>query len=454
VHHLWHAVHRDAQAPVLLEHLCRARVPGAETGQGGNGNNAEAAKGEARKEYQVKMNAADLTTSMQVKSRRGRKRGVGEGSIYKRKDGQWTASLMVGRRADGKPDRRVVYGKTRAEVQHKLDDLRRRVADGLVTEPTRLTVDDFLTQWLRDSVTPSSRANTVATYSSLTRTHVLPRLGALKLSALRPAHLQALYAAMLAAGKSPATVRLVHAMVHRAFDQATKWNYLARNPAGAVDPPAEQRQEMQTLDPDQVRALIAGAEAAGDRWAALWRLLVDTGARIGEALGLTWADVDLDRGGIAIRHTLTRVDAVGTPRFNEPKTARSVRTVTLTPATEAALRVHRARQAADRLAAGPVWADYGLVFASQVGTARTRSAALYAFRVALTRAGLPAGLRLHDLRHTSATLMLLTGTPARVAADRLGHSSVGITLDRYSHVTPTMEADAVNRLARVLDGTN
>lgn len=394
-----------------------------------------------------------MSTSTAAKRRSGRKRGNGEGSVYQRANGIWVGALMLGRTATGRPDRRFVYGRTRAEVQRKLDELRTRAATGLVTEPHQLTVATYLTQWLRDSVALHTREKTQRTYAVLVRRHILPAIGAVKLTGLRPAHLQALYAAMTATGYASATVRLTHGLLVTALKQAVAWGYLPRNPADAARPPTLRRTEMQTLDAEQVRRLLATAAAAGDRWLALWHLLVDSGARIGEALALTWADLDLDRGTVTVRRTLMGVAADGAPRTGEPKTARARRTVTLMPTTVAALRAHRARQGAERLACGPDYAGHNLVFCTPIGTAAAHGTVLTAFRAALRRAGLPETVRLHDLRHTSATLMLAAGVNPRVAADRLGHASVAMTLTIYSHVTPSTEADAAARLARVLGGS-
>jgi integrase len=389
----------------------------------------------------------------QTTNRKGaRKRGNGEGSVYQRKDGTWAAAVMVGRKANGTPDRRTVYGKTRAEAVRKLDELRQRAAGGLITEPNRLTVEAFLTQWLRDCVALNSRPSTLTTYTVLARKHVMPCIGAVKLSALRPAHIQSVYAAMLAKGRASATVRTVHALLHRAFKQAVGWGYLPRNPTDEAAPPALRRREMQTLSVTEANRLVAMAYADEDRYAPLWRLLVDTGARIGEALALTWTDLNVDKATLTIQRTLRGCNRDGSPRFGPPKTERSRRTVTLTPETVKALRTHRAHQNEEKLAYGPDYADHGLIFARCIGIATPHRTAFDAFRRALRRAGLSEAVRLHDLRHTSATLMLESGLNPRVVADRLGHSGVGITLSVYAHVTPSMEAEAAARLARVLDG--
>jgi integrase len=382
-------------------------------------------------------------------ARRGHKRGNGEGSIYQRKDGRWAAAVVVGRKTNGAIDRRTVYGHSRAEVVKQLDELRLRRSNGLVVEPNTLTVATFLTQWLRDTVTMENRDGTLRRYTSLTRNHILPTIGHLKLSAVQPAHLQRLYAGMTATGKAPSTTKGAHAILHKAFEQAVEWRYLARNPAQAVKPPALKQHDMHPLAPEEANHLIASAESLDDRWAPLWRMLLDSGARLGEALALTWNDVDLERGSIIITKTLQRVARDGVPVIGDPKTARSRRMIPLSPATTRALRAHRARQAEVRLAAGAAYAGYDLAFASRHGFPFRHQRVGEALAASLSAAGLPR-IRVHDLRHSAATLMLGAGVPAKVASERLGHSSVAFTLDRYSHVTTGMQDAAVVRLTAAM----
>jgi integrase len=356
---------------------------------------------------------------------------------------------MIGRKANGTPDRRSVYGRTRAEVVRKLDELRGRKASGLVTELTRLTVSDYLMQWLRDTVTMENRPGTFVRYEGNIRLHIAPAIGALKLTSLKPAHLQHVYAGMAARGFAPSTIRIVHAILHRALKRAVEWNYLPRNPADAVKPPSRTQPEMTPLTAEQVKQLLPAAVRASSRYAVLYRRLVDTGLRIGEALALAWPDVDLERGAVSITKTLQDVQRGGVPVLGDPKTEQSRRKVPLAPATVAALRAHRGRQNEERLQVGPGYAAYGFVFASPVGTAVYGRTVGVALTHLLASLGLPH-VRLHDLRHTAATLMLEAGVPAKIVSERLGHSSIAMTLDRYLHVTEGMQRDAVRRVASMM----
>jgi integrase len=231
---------------------------------------------------------------------------------------------------------------------------------------------------------------------------------------------------------------------------AVRWGYLPRNPADtdAVDKPKAPRHEIRPPEPAELARLIDTAQEAGDRLAPVWMLAAYSGARQGELLGLPWSDVDLDRGTLTIRRSLLRVTGT-VPQFGEPKSDTSRRTISLPAVAVAALRAHKARQARERLAAAE-WADYGLVFCSQVGTPLMWRNVIRDFKKALKRAGLPETIRFHDLRHAHATLMLRAGVPLKVASGRLGHSSIGVTADLYQHVASDMDVDAAERAAAAM----
>ena len=393
---------------------------------------------------------------------RAHKRGHGEGSIYQRPDGRWVGTIMLGLKPDGKPDRPKVYGKTRGEVQKQLAALRRKADEGTRAEPARerQTVAAYLDDWLEAART-STRPQTWDGYRQIVRKHIAPVIGQFRLSALRPDAIQRLYAGKLTE-LAPSTVAKIHIVLHRALAMAVRWNYLPRNPADAVDRLAVPRRDRPTLEPADLLKLVEQAAAEGDRpaprqhvyaarqWTTLWTLAMHTGCREGELLGLAWSDVDLECGTITVRRTLVATRNQ-TPRFGEPKSATSRRTVALPTEAVQALRAHKARQAQERLAA-PAWADFGLVFTSHVGTPLLRRNVLRAFKSALRRAGLPESTRFHDLRHAHATLLLRAGVPLKVASGRLGHNSIAITGDLYQHVARDMDADAAERAARALRG--
>jgi integrase len=208
-----------------------------------------------------------------------------------------------------------------------------------------------------------------------------------------------------------------------------------------------QRQTMTTLTPEQVRDLLVAAQ--GDRLEALYVLALTTGMRQGELLALRWRDVDIDRSVLQVTATLQRTSSGLT--FGEPKTKQSRRQILLTKAAMAALRQHRIAQAEERLRLGPAWDDHDLVFANEVGRPmEARNLVGRSFARLLARAKLPS-IRFHDLRHSAATLMLSQGVHPKIASEMLGHSQIGITLDLYSHVIPTMQASATAALDALLE---
>lgn len=431
-----------------------------------------------------------VTTNTATKPRRQHRRGSGEGTIYQRTDGLWVGALTVGRLPNGKLDRRTVAAKTRAEVQGKLQELQSRAAHGLIGDAAkeRETVAGYLARWL-EANKATVRLSTWWHYERIVRLHVVPALGTKKLRAVRPDDLQRLYAAKLAepvrprpgqkraraTTYTPKMVHHIHAALHRAFGQAVKWGYLVRNVVEAVDPPSVPRMEMRPPDGNALGRLLDTANEGaaryrgalergespsrasqehGDRLAALWTTAVYSGLRQGELLGLKWEDVDLDAGTITVRRILARVRGVhgSEPVFGEPKTSKSRRTVALPSEAVQALRAHRAQQNAERLATGLAWADYGLVFATHLGTPLHSRNVLRDYKKALARAGVAESFRFHDIRHAHATLMLRAGVPMKIASDRLGHSAIGITMDLYTHAIQSMDAEAAELVQRALRG--
>jgi integrase len=368
------------------------------------------------------------------------KRANGEGSIYRRKDGRYcAAALVAGRRC-------AVYGRTRDEVAHKLTALLTAQQDGAAIPEGGATIATFFAGWLQGTQS-TLRPRTWERYEQLVRCHLVPALGRTRLTRLQPDQLHRLYQDTLAAGSSPATVRQLHAVVHRGLSQAVRWNRVARNVAGLVDAPRVRRKEMAVLDADQVRFLLEVAR--GTEWEAMLTVAVTTGMREGEIVGLRWRDVDLDRAGLSVTATAQRSLRLGM-LVAEPKTARSRRRIALATAAVDALRRHKTAQAAERLQAAE-WADLDLVFPNGAGRHREIPRLLKDFRRLLAAAGLPR-IRFHDLRHTAATLMLSRGVHPKVASEMLGHASVGITLDLYSHVSETMQRGAAATLDDILRG--
>lgn len=382
-----------------------------------------------------------------------------EGRVFKR-GATWAYVVDVA--PPGAKRRQKMKGgfARKADALEAMNEAQRAVTTGSYVEPSKLTVARFLEdEWLPAVRATGKRSTTLRSYEMHLRAHIAPRIGDERLQGVTGALLNGLYAELLTSGRadgqgglSPATVRRVHAMLHKAFSDAVKWNRLVRNPADAADPPAPSdatAPEMHTWAAGELRAFLDHVD--DDRLSPLWTLLAMTGVRRGEALGLRWSDVDLDAGRISIRQTLV---AVGyRVEYSTPKTKKGRRSVALDEGTVATLRSWRARRLEERMA----WGQGGLAGDDLVFT-REDSEPLHPDRVTkmfdghVARAGLPR-IRLHDLRHTHATLALQAGVHPKVVSERLGHATVSLTLDVYSHAIPALQEDAAAVVAALVSGS-
>ncbi len=332
--------------------------------------------------------------------------------------------------------------RTAREAEAWERQVRVEIDRGEYLQPTKVTVAEYLPRWLAAAahLRPSSRAR----YAQVIG-RIAPALGSIPLAKLSALHIQDWYADLLACGLSPSTVALYHGVLHRALDQAVKWRLLRHNPCDAVETPRPRHPEMRTWTADEARAFLAAT--ADHELAALWRLALTTGMRRGELLALRWQDIDLERRQLAVRRTLSR----GTDGFyfSEPKTRAGKRSIALSESTVTALREHRRRQLERRLALGAAWHETDLVFDRGDGWVRYPRAVEGMFQRLVARLGLPR-IRFHDLRHTAATLMLAEGVHPKIVQERLGHATISMTLDRYSHVTMDMQREAADRLDTLL----
>lgn len=371
------------------------------------------------------------------------------GQIIRRGEGTWLVRVPLGRSADGtrRYHNHTVKGTKRDAERYRTKTLR-ALDTGTFADETHATVAEFLSEWLETSAKPRVRSRTLADYRALADRYLVPALGHRKLAQLAPADIQRAYNDLSARGLSARTVRYAHSVLHGALEQAVRWNLLVRNVGKLVDLPREERREMRALTSAEASQLLAAAR--GTRFEALWILLLTSGIRPGEALGLKWSDIDADR--VRIQRTLVR-QRDGSWELAEPKTPRARRVVTLPLTTQRALQSHRARQLEERFCAGPNWEGLDLVFASGTGgPLEWRLIARRYFRPLLRAAGL-GSLRPYDLRHSCATLLLAAGENVKVVSERLGHASVALTLDVYSHVLPDMQQRAAERMESLLFGS-
>lgn len=362
------------------------------------------------------------------------------GQLIKRGERNFIVRVYLGRDANGKRDylNQTVRG-SKKDTQALLNKLLRDKDMGVLVEPARMSLDDYLDHWLETSVKPRVREGSYQEYASTLRRNVRPVLGAKKLGSIKPVDVQGLYSEMQKRGLKD-SVRYTHTVFKDALKQAVKWQMLSQNPADFVDLPKPSRPKVQALTQEEAQRFLEAAKS--NRWYCFFSLLLSTGLRPSEALGLYWTDVDLARGTVTIRRGLRRLK--GKWVLEEPKTPNARRTIPLPLSLTALLSEHLTRQR-------EVGFDGPLVFTSPVGAPKHEDGIVKDyFKPLLKKAGLPNSVRLYDLRHTHATLLLLAGVHPKVVSERLGHSNITITLNTYSHVLPNMQQAAADKLEAML----
>ncbi|HZS02204.1 MAG TPA: site-specific integrase [Chloroflexota bacterium] len=361
------------------------------------------------------------------------RRGNGDGSIRQCADGRWEATIrLAGRRYWFK-------GKTQADARAKLHDFQKRYHLGQVVEPRRLTLGQYLDQWL-EAGTADWRPKTAHGYKSLIEMYWKPELGHVQLQRLTPAMLAASYAKWRP-DRSGGTLLNVHRCLHRALVVAVRWGLVARNVADAVEAPKARRRRPLLWSVEQATQFLAATR--GDRWHVLWALLLGTGCRLGEALALRWSDVDLATRTMVIQRSFVWA---GNERVEgEPKTLSGVRTLVLPPFAVSALQSWHKAQVAERLAMGPAWPEGDLIVTLPTGGVPTQWQCRTAFHRACRGADLPP-IRRHDLRHLTASVMLAQGLPLPAVARQLGHATPAITAAVYSHALMGADEQAAQAL--------
>lgn len=406
------------------------------------------------------------------------RRANGEDSIYQDAAGQWHGWVTLGRKPNGKPDRRHRRGTTRQEVVDKLGDLKDRRAKGeRLPAGKRWTVEQWMTYWLDNIAGAKVTEGTMSGYRPLVERHIIPGLGGHPLADLEPEHVEALYRRLARQGMAPATVLKVHRILSRALKVAVQRGRVERNVCTLVDAPSADRAEAAALTADEARAVLATAMKT--RLGARWAFAMEVGCRQAEALGLRWSDLVLDettgRGQATIRRQLRRSparhgcedratcpakqpircpQAVGGGLVIQPyPKSKKPRQVALSTALVAVLLEHRGAQQGERASAGTYWSDdaaFGdLVFRQANGRPIDPRRDYGNWQEVLTGAGL-AKAGTHLSRHTAASLLLEAGVPARVVMETLGHSAIRVTMDTYSHVSTTLATTAAEKIEGVL----
>ena len=331
----------------------------------------------------------------------------------------------------------------RSDADRKLTELLSEKDKGIITSPNQ-TLDKFLDTWLK-LVKPRLQSRTYQDYSELLKRYVRDSLGKKKLESIKAIHLQELYSEMQDTRKlSPTVIRYTNTILKSAFGFAVKQDILFKNPAKMVELPKLIKREMVVLSKDE--ALIFLNASQKERLATLFTFLLATGCRPSEAIGLKWQDLSFDRNSVEIKRVVVWNRTGGSWQFSKPKTAKSRRTIPLPVSLIKELKQHRIKQHKERLKLGADWQDFDLVFPSQVGTPLTMGRITRVFQRIKDDCEITKPLRLYDLRHSTATFLLQKNINPKVVSERLGHSTVVLTLDVYSHVLPTMQQDATDQL--------
>jgi integrase len=351
-----------------------------------------------------------------------KRRAKGEGSIfYSESHKSWVAEIYI----DGKKKRK--YSKRQSVVREWLLTQRNAVKTGVFIADEKVSVSKFLRRYLEDIAAPTLKPKTIDSYTYLIEKHIIPHLGDLRLIQVRPDHLQTFYNLKLSEGLSKRTVQYCHAVLRRAFNQAVNWELLIRNPTDAVSPPQPQKQAPVTLSVDQIKKFL---ESVKDHsYYHIYLLAVGCGLREGEILALEGRDIRLPEGAISVRQTLIMIG--GKLELGVPKSEKSRRVVMMPDFVIEELK--------------KIDIPEGLIFTTRTGRPISPRNLLRHFHASLAKAGIPR-VKFHSLRHSFATIHLLSGTNPKVVQEALGHSTISLTLDTYSHVIPTLQKEAAKKL--------
>jgi len=341
---------------------------------------------------------------------------------------------------------------TQKECQTAMNKLLVAVEQHNYAAPTKASVRDYLTKEWLPAVKSTIRPTTYNSYVQHVECHIVPHIGTVKLQKLSGSQVNALYAKLAETGRkdgktslSPMTIHHVHACLHKACKDAVRWGHISRNPLDAADPPRKKgdgTKEMRTWTKEQVKAFLEAMK--DERLSPLWHTIAMTGMRRGEAIGLRWSDVDLEGGRLAVRRAL--IPSGRDVIVSEPKTVKGRRVIAIDPGTVEVLKAQAARQLDEQKEWDEAWIETGLVFTLENGAALDPESVSRYWRQAVKKSLLPP-IRLHDLRHTHATLALQAGIHPKVVSERLGHATISITLDTYSHAIPAMQEEAAALIA-------
>ena len=401
-----------------------------------------------------------------------RKRGHGEGSIYRRPDGRWIGQITIGFDSQtGKQKRKTVYGKTRQEVAEKITKIAREVQTGTYTDSDKITLGEWLDIWVETYSKPTVRPSTYDSYKQLIRTHLRPNLGRIPLQKLQSNHIQKFYNDRLQTKRKPrtmpkdeenrqevmesmptlsaSTIKHMHVVLRQALEQAVRERRILINPAKATKPPKVTRPEASYLNAEQVAKFLD--VASEDKWYSAFLVTLGTGMRLGELCALRWENVDLKKGVIHVKESVRRVnsDDPAGPKtkllIQSPKTEKGKRVIPLPGDILAELKKHKKKQAEIKLQLGQAYNDQGYVFCWEDGRIIDPSFLSKHFKRLIVQCGYK-NVTFHSLRHSYASALLAAGEHPKVVQELLGHAQISMTLDTYSHVAPEIKERAAAKI--------
>jgi len=370
------------------------------------------------------------------------------GHIEKRGKNSYSIAVSMGKDATtGKYKYQWVSVKgTKKDAEKRLSEILHQLDNGTFLKPGKTTLAEYLEKWLSDYAKPNLSPRGYERYESICRVHLTPSLGNIPLTQLKPEHLQRHYTDKLNNGLSALTVRYHHTVLHKALQTAIKWGLVNRNVADGVDVPRTCRNEMQTWDEYEINRFLETTKDSP--YYTLFHTALFTGMRRSELLALRWCDVDFIFSQISVSRSLHHLKD-GSYVFTQPKSAKSKRTIALSSFAIVALREHREKQEVIRLTIGKPLLESDLVFSTPEGKPLRPNTISRAWATLATRAGVKV-IRLHDARHTHASLMLKSGVHPKIVQERLGHASIQITLDTYSHVAPGLQEAAAAQFDKLV----
>ena len=379
-----------------------------------------------------------------------------KGYLRRRSKSSWEITIDIGK--DGATGHRLRHYETirgtKASAHKRLAELLVTIQEGIyVRQLKQLTVGSWLQRWLNGHAVSNLSPKTAESYEQELSHYVTPNLGGIRLNELRPHHIQDYIVKALTEGRrhrvsglSRRSVQYHYRILSKALDDAIKLGLIVVNPCKAVSPPRPVHKDVPALDADDLYRLLGAIRDSS--YYLFYHTLLFTGLRRGELLALQWQDLDLDLACIYVAHTLHKLDD-GSIIIKEPKTSRGRRHVDLPPSLAMLLRQYKVEREAEHTIMGKALTEDDFVFSHMDGTPLNPNTVSHTFTKMVARAGLPH-LRLHDLRHIHATMLLKAGIHPRIVQERLGHSSIATTLDIYSHTVPGLQKAAAERLDALL----